>query len=149
MHDSFYVMPSKVHSHVCVRCIGGCCLDEIAEHMLSTHLFCCLHILYSWTNNIIYSSELVLGRTQSMYVQLRSSVWCLAIFALSVYPHLFIAHCCATGISCVSLAGMPWMHYLFFVYFVFLEGILWSHANLLQPVIILRLSLCPIQGIIV
>ena len=62
-------MPSKVHSHVCVRCIGGCCLDEIAEHMLSTHVLQRLHILYSWTNNIIYSSELVLGRTQSMYVQ--------------------------------------------------------------------------------
>jgi hypothetical protein len=45
--DSYYGMPSKVHSHVCVRCIGGCCLDEIAEHILSTHVLQRLHILYS------------------------------------------------------------------------------------------------------
>ncbi len=45
--DSYYGMPSKVYSYVCVRCIGGCCLDEIAEHMQSTHILQRLHILYS------------------------------------------------------------------------------------------------------
>ena len=45
--DSYYGMPSKVYSYVCVRCVGGCCLDEIAEHMQSTHILQRLHILYS------------------------------------------------------------------------------------------------------
>ena len=45
--NSYYGMPSKVYSYVCVRCIGGWCLDEIAEHMQSTHILQRLHILYS------------------------------------------------------------------------------------------------------
>jgi hypothetical protein len=45
--DSYYGMPSKVYSYVCVRCIGGCCLDEIAEHMQSKHILQRLHILFS------------------------------------------------------------------------------------------------------
>ena len=65
--DSYYGMPSKVYSYVCVRCIGGCCLDEIAEHMQSTHILQRLHILYSWTTNIIYCSKALFVFLYTLY----------------------------------------------------------------------------------